>query len=71
VIGVMPPEFYFPLRRGAARTPQPYVEFYAPLQLNPLDAAADKGALGMVARLRSGVTVFQAQYDLASIGSQP
>jgi len=69
VIGVMPPEFNFPLRRGAARTPQPYVEFYVPLQLNPLDAAADRGALGMVARLRSGVTLVQAQHDLVSIST--
>ncbi len=69
VVGVMPPGFNFPLRRAAARTPQPYVEFYAPLRLNPADPAADTGALGAVARLRPGVTVMQAQQDLASIST--
>jgi putative ABC transport system permease protein len=67
VIGVMPREFNFPLRRQAARTPYPYVEFWAPIQrdaTNPPD-----GALGLVARLRPGVSLAQAQADLASISS--
>lgn len=67
IIGVMGPGFNFPLRREAARTPFPYVEFWAPLQLDP--AARLDGALGMVARLRPGVTLPQAQADLASISA--
>src|SRR5262245_15880457 len=69
VIGVMPQDFNFPLRREAARTPQPYVEFWTALRLDPSDSAADKGALGAVARLRPGVTLTQAQQDLASIST--
>jgi len=52
VIGVMPPGFNFPLRREAARTPFPYVEFWASLRLNRAEPAATQGALGAVARLR-------------------
>jgi len=64
VIGVMPPEFNFPLRKQAAHTPSPYFEFWAapfPLPTNP------NGALGAVARLRPGVTLIEARQDLASI----
>jgi putative ABC transport system permease protein len=65
VIGVMPPEFNFPLKRAAAHTPSPYVEFWAA----PFTAAPNKQAgLGAVARLRPGVTLEQARQDLASIG---
>ncbi|HUJ21667.1 MAG TPA: ABC transporter permease [Bryobacteraceae bacterium] len=64
VVGVMAPEFNFPLRREAAHTPSPYVEFWAaPLRMpsNP-----DAG-LGAVARLRPGVSLEQARQDIASI----
>ena len=66
VIGVMPRGFNFPLREGDVHTPWPYIEFWAPLQ--------NAGTLGptysilSVARLRPGVTLRQAQQDLASIG---
>ncbi len=64
VIGVMPPEFDFPLRRGATHTPTPYVQFWAA----PLETPADPYAgLGAVARLRQGVTLAEARQDLASI----
>ncbi len=66
VIGVMPPGFNFPLRRSAAHTPSPYVEFWAPL---PVDTVNKKGGLGAVARLRPGVSLAQAQQDLASISA--
>src|SRR6185295_72930 len=46
VIGVMPPNFNFPLRRSAVHTPSPYVDFWAPLSLSR------EGGLGAVARLR-------------------
>jgi putative ABC transport system permease protein len=66
VIGVMPPDFNFPSRRAAAHTPSPYVEFWAPLRITP---AATSGGLGAVARLRPGVSLMQAQQDLASISA--
>ncbi len=64
VIGVMPPGFNFPLRRQAAHTPSPYVEFWAA----PLAPPANPGAgLGAVARLRPGVSLAQARQDVASV----
>jgi len=61
VIGVMPPDFDFPLRRSAVRTPSPYVEFWAPLEI------AREGGHSAVARLKPGVSLGQARQDLASI----
>ncbi|MGA3241355.1 MAG: ABC transporter permease [Bryobacteraceae bacterium] len=65
VIGVMPPDFNFPLRRQAAHTPSPYVEFWAPLSVYP---GSRQGGLGAVARLRRGVSITQARQDAAAIG---
>ena len=66
IIGVMPPNFNFPLRREAAHTPSPYVEFWAaPF---PIPANKDAG-LGAVARLRPGVPMEQARQDLTSISN--
>ena len=66
VIGVMPRDFNFPMRRAAAHTPSPYVEFWAA----PFKVPANPGAgLGAVARLRAGVSLDQARQDLASISS--
>lgn len=66
VIGVMPPEFNFPMRREAAHTPAPYVEFWAaPLR----QSKNPNGGLGTVARLRPGVSLDQARADLASISA--
>lgn len=62
VIGVMAPEFNFPMRGLAVRTPSPYVEFWAPLEV------AREGGHSAVARLRPGVSVAQARQDIASIG---
>ena len=64
VIGVMPPGFNFPLRRAAAHTPSPYVEFWAQLSAHP---GARSGAQGVVARLRPGVSLAQARQDIGSI----
>lgn len=66
VIGVMPPAFNFPLRRAAAHTPSPYVEFWAAPFIIP--ANPDAG-LGAVARLRPGFSLQQAREDLASIST--
>jgi predicted permease len=65
VIGVMPPDFNFPLRRQAAHTPSPYVEFWAQLSAHP---GSRQGGLGAVARLRDGVSLMEARQDMASIG---
>ena len=65
VIGVMPPDFNFPMRRAAAHTPSPYVEFWAQLSSGP---GATQGGLGAVARLRPGVSLAEARQDVASIG---
>ncbi|HTS62741.1 MAG TPA: ABC transporter permease [Candidatus Acidoferrales bacterium] len=66
VIGVMPEDFSFPLRRAAVHTPAPYSEFWAPMGAGP---RVRTGAMGMVARLAPGVTARQAQQDVASIGA--
>lgn len=66
IIGVMPAAFDFPLHRAANHTPQPYVEFYAPLDLQ---TANPHGGLGMVARLRPGISLSQAEQDLDSIST--
>jgi hypothetical protein len=65
VLGVMPPGFNFPLRRAAAHTPFPYVEFWAPLGIEP---EASRGGLGAVARLGPGISLAEAQQDVAAIG---
>jgi putative ABC transport system permease protein len=66
VIGVMPPGFNFPMRREAAHTPSPYVEFWAtPLRM-PVNPEAGMGA---VARLRQHVSLAAAQQDLASMST--
>jgi predicted permease len=65
VIGVMPAEFTFPLRRQAAHTPVPYVEFWTPLRARESDM--DTKTVGVVARLNPDATLAQAQHELASI----
>jgi predicted permease len=64
VIGVMAPDFNFPLRREAAHTPSPYVEFWAA----PFIVSANPNAgLGAIARLRPGVSLEEARQDFASM----
>ena len=70
IIGVMRPEFNFPLRRAAAHTPTPYVEFWTPMRRQRgREPTNQEGALGVVARLGPGVSLHEAQDDLASINS--
>ncbi len=65
IVGVMPPEFNFPLRRQAAHTPSPYVEFWAA----PFKVPANPNAgLGAVARLLPHVSLAEARQDLSAIG---
>jgi predicted permease len=65
VIGVMPRDFDFPLRRAAVHTPSPYVEFWAPMRAGKPVAPTE--GLGSVARLKTGVSLLYAQQDLATI----
>lgn len=67
VVGVMPPGFNFPLRRAANHTPAPYVEFWAPMLTGGPNTTT--GGMGAVARLRSGVSMMEAQQDLATIST--
>jgi putative ABC transport system permease protein len=63
----MPPEFNFPFRRGAAHTSSPYVEFWSALEAR--GRGNPGGAIGLVGRLRPGVSVVEAEQDLESIGT--
>ena len=65
IIGVMPRGFDFPLRRGAVHTPSPYVDFWAPYRSGK--PQAPYAAVGVVARLRPGTSLNDAQQDLATI----
>ncbi len=67
IIGVMPREFDFPFRRAAVHTPSPYVDFWAPFRSGKPQASY--AAVGVVGRLRPGVTLSNAQQDLATISS--
>ncbi len=71
VVGVMPPEFGFPMRLATTvRTPSPYIEFWAAPLRRPKQEQLqrrDDFGYGAVARLKSGVTATQASQELASI----
>ncbi|MGA7522041.1 MAG: ABC transporter permease [Acidobacteriaceae bacterium] len=67
IIGVMPRGFDFPMRRSAVHTPSPYVDFWAPFRSGK--AQAPTAAVGVIARLRSGVSLNDAQQDLATIST--
>ena len=64
IIGVMGPEFNFPLKREAQHTPQPYVEFWAPMALEKRKML---GNVQMVARMKPGASLAEAQQDVAAI----
>jgi putative ABC transport system permease protein len=67
VIGVMPPGFNFPLRREAAHTPSPYVEFWSgPLSISPNPNAG----IEAVARVRPGVSVAEARQEVAGVSRE-
>ncbi len=66
IVGVMSPGFNFPLWREAAHTPQPYVEFWAPMSL---EKEKQTGGMQMLARLKPGVSLVEAQQEVAAIGA--
>lgn len=64
IIGVMPPDFDFPLRLATSvRTPSGHMDFWAPRGFDPAREDRNTGS-GAVARLRPGVTVRQAEQEL-------
>jgi predicted permease len=70
IIGVMPPDFDFPMRLATTvRTPSQHMEFWAPLGLDPAKEDRNTGA-GAVARLRPGVSLQQAEQDVKSISER-
>jgi putative ABC transport system permease protein len=67
IIGVMPPDFDFPMRLASSvRTPSQHMEFWAPLGLDLAKEDRNTSA-GAVARLRQGVSLEQAEQDVKSI----
>lgn len=59
IIGVMPPNFESPQNAGD--------EIYSPLPLDPLMEDRGSSSLSVVARLRPGVSVRQAQQEISAI----
>jgi predicted permease len=66
IIGVMPPEFDFPMRLATpVRTPSQHMDFWAPRGFDPAHEDRNSGS-GAVARLRPGVTLRQADREVKS-----
>ena len=61
VIGVMPPEFYFPSRAA---------EFWQPVAFDPASATRGGHFIGVLARLKPGVTMAQSAAELRSIAAR-
>jgi putative ABC transport system permease protein len=61
ILGVMPAGFYFP-----SRVP----EFWRPIALNPANASRGGHFLGVVARLKSGVTLERAGVEMKAIAER-
>ncbi len=62
IVGVMPPGFEFPQNTGD--------EIYSPLPADPSFEDRGSSSLSVVARLRPGVTVEQAQQEISAIHAQ-
>jgi putative ABC transport system permease protein len=61
VIGVMPAGFYFPSRQ---------VEFWTPIAINPVKASRGGHFLGVVARMKPGITVERADTEMKAISER-
>ncbi len=61
VVGLMPPEFYFPNRE---------TEFWQPIALNPANATRGGHFLGVIARLKPAVTQAQAGAEIKGISER-
>ena len=71
IIGVMPAGFDFPMRLATTvSTPSSHMDFWAPLAIDPSQTHRDVTGYGAVARLRPGISLSQAQQDLAGIAGR-
>jgi putative ABC transport system permease protein len=61
IVGVMPPDFYFPTR---------LTEFWRPIAINPASATRGGHFLGAIARIKSGVTLNQANVEMKAISER-
>ena len=61
IVGVMPPDFYFPARD---------VEFWRPIAFNPANATRGGHYISVVARLKPGVTVAAAGAEMKGIAER-
>jgi len=61
VVGVMPPDFYYPARTQ---------EFWRPIAIDPANASRGGHFLGVVARLKAGVTIDQAGVEMKAIAGR-
>jgi predicted permease len=68
IIGVMPPEFDFPMRLATTvRVPSQHMDFWAPLVVDPAKVTRQSPGMGAIARLRKGVSSVEVAQDLQSI----
>ena len=61
VIGVMPPDFYFPNRE---------IEFWRPIAFNPATATRGGHYIAVIARLKPGVSIEQAGAEMSTIAER-
>ena len=61
VVGVMPADFYFPSRQ---------TELWLPVALNPANASRGGHFLGVIARLKPGITIEQAGTEMKTIAER-
>jgi putative ABC transport system permease protein len=61
VLGVMPPDFYYPTR---------VAEFWRPIAINPADASRGGHFLGVIARIKTGTSVEQAGTEMTMIAER-
>ena len=61
IVGVMPPDFFFPSRE---------IELWRPIALNPANATRGGHFLAVIARLKPGVSVAQASAEMKTIAER-
>ncbi len=61
IVGVMPPGFYFPSRQ---------VEYWTPIAIDPANASRGAHFLGVLARLKPGVSQQQAETEMKTIAGR-
>ena len=70
IIGVMPPDFDFPMHLATPiRTPSGHMDFWVPQVIDPKRFTRDGASMGAVGRLRAGVSPAQAAQEIASISA--